>query len=57
MNMVVRQEDGRFITALDIARKIGETGDEVAHLLVAAGAKSFEDLKIEFGDHIPDIPR
>ena len=55
--MVVRQEDGRFITALDIARKIGETGDEVAHLLVAAGAKSFEDLKIEFGDHIPDIPR
>ena len=42
--MVVDNEKGEQITALDIVEMIGETRDEVAEVLRAAGAKRYADL-------------
>ena len=44
VNMVVRQEDGAFITAMDIALKIGERGSGAASALEAAGGKTYAQL-------------
>ena len=46
-NLVVRREDGGRITALDIARKIGERGKLSVQLLEDAGAKTWEEIKAE----------
>ena len=57
VNMVVRQEDGGLITALDIALKIGTRGSETAQLLRAAGAKTFHQLlEGSSPNDIPDMP-
>lgn len=56
VNMVVLREDGRYITALDIAHSIGELGNEAVALLEAAGAKSFVQLHQEHGSDVPDTP-
>ncbi|CAN0357097.1 unnamed protein product, partial [Ectocarpus fasciculatus] len=42
VNMVVRQEDGSFITALDIAMKI--SNDDIVTLLLGHGAKTYAEL-------------
>ena len=47
VNLVVRQEDGGRLTALDIARKIEERGSETALLLALHGAKTFAELLAE----------
>ena len=44
-NLVVRREDGGRLTALDIARKIGDRGKLSAQLLEDAGAKTWEEIK------------
>ena len=47
VNMVVDNEQGEQLTALDIAEGIGETRDEVAEMLRAAGARRYADLASE----------
>ena len=46
-NLVVRREDGGRLTALDIARKIGERGKVSVQLLEAADAKTWEEIQEE----------
>ena len=43
-NMVVLKEDGSRLTALDIARLIGDRGKTTAQKLVDAGAKTWKEL-------------
>merc|ERR1711879_796924 len=45
VNLVVQTEDGGRITALDIARKIGERGADAAELLKKAGALTYSELQ------------
>ena len=46
-NLVVRREDGGRLTALDIARKIGERGKLSVQLLEYAKAKTWEEIQEE----------
>ena len=45
VNMIVRQEDGAYITALDIAKKI--SNDDIIKLLLKHGAKTYTELRSE----------
>ena len=58
VNLVVRTEEGGYITALDIAHKIGERGEPLVALLKDHGAHTFADLKaMSFGgEEIPGMP-
>ena len=55
LNLVVLQEDGAYITALDIANKIGDKGLEIAQNLKAANARTYAQLLDEYGE-ISKIP-
>jgi hypothetical protein len=58
VNLVVRTEDGGYMTALDIAHKIGEMGEPLVALLKEHDAHTFADLKaMSFGgEEIPGMP-
>ena len=54
INLIVRQEDGGYITALDIAYKVQEMGVEIVQLLENAGGKRFEQLRSGY-EHVEDM--
>lgn len=58
VNIVVRQEDGGYITALDIAYKIGDVGEKIVDLLITANAKRYGELFSFYGskEKIPSMP-
>ena len=55
-NLVVREESGGRLTALDIARKIGPRGADAAALLVGAGAKTYAELLADAGGVASAVP-
>lgn len=58
VNLVVRNEEGGHITALDIAYNIGKIGEPLVELLKNHDAHTFDDLKaMSFGgEEIPGMP-
>ena len=56
LNLVVQQEDGGYITATDIATKIGDMGEEIRRLLRAADGQTFEQLKRKHHFVVGSIP-
>ena len=57
VNLVVLQEDGAYITALDIAEKIGDRGAGAAKLLKDAGAMTYAQLMNKYAPApIPGLP-
>jgi hypothetical protein len=55
VNLIVRQENGSFLTALDIALKIGEVGKGVAAVLLeSASARTYEQL-VEEGRDLSEL--
>jgi ankyrin repeat protein len=60
INLVVRKEDGAFITALDIAIGIGD--ETINEILVTAGAKTYNELQAMYDADVlqkllpPDAP-
>ena len=56
VNLVVREESGGRLTALDIARKIGPRGADAAALLAGAGAKTYAELLADAGGVAAAVP-
>ena len=58
INLIVYQEDGSYITALDIALKIGDMGAELVTLLRDQGGLTYQELLVQYESHdsIPGIP-
>lgn len=54
VNLVVRDEAGGHLTALDIARKIGERGAETARVLEDVGARTWASLLEEHASSTED---
>ena len=49
VNIVFYTEDGSYVTAMDIAYKIGEErGGDIVKLLQAAGGKTYKELEAEY---------
>ena len=55
VNLVVNDEQGNFITALDIAQKIGAQGEDAAKVLRSHGALTMDAL-LEKHDGIERVP-
>lgn len=56
VNLVVYQEDGNYLTALDIAMKIGDMGHDIATLLSAGGGKTWAQLLEASGGDASQVP-
>jgi ankyrin repeat protein len=52
VNILVKDQKGNHITALDIALSIGDRGAEIAAMLLASGGKRYQDLLNERNDMI-----